>query len=86
MIPIPDWAVQGGAVSLLGFVVLMVLFGMLVPRPFYRQVVKERDMWQKTALTAMGQSEALLPAAQIATQVTKALGEATVVDTVEGVA
>ena len=86
MIPIPDWAVQGGAVSLLGFVVLMILFGMLVPRPFYRQVVKERDMWQKTALQAMGQAEALLPGAQIATQVTKALGEATVVDTVEGVA
>lgn len=78
LLPIPgDWIIQGGAAALLALVVLMILTGRLVPRPFYRQLERERDQWRTAALKAMGHTDALLPGAQIAAEVTKSFSDAT---------
>lgn len=78
LLPIPgEWIVQGGAVGLLLLVALMVFRGHLIPKATYQALERDRDMWRDTALKAMGHSEALMPAADIAIQVTKALGDAT---------
>ena len=65
---------QGGAVGLLGLAFLMVMTGMLVPRPFYRQAVKERDEWKSIAMRSMDHAEVLETGAEIAAEVTRALG------------
>lgn len=75
-----DWIVQGGAVGLLGAVALMVFLGWLVPRSTYRALERDRDHWRDAALKAIGHTEALLPAAQITTQVTRALSDAAAPD------
>ena len=66
---------EGGAVGLLAFVVLMIMLGWLVPFRHYRQLERDRDYWRTAALKAIGHAEALLPAAQITTEVTKALSD-----------
>ena len=77
-LPIPgEWIGQGGAVALLGLVVVMILTGRLVPRTFYNSLEKERDYWREAARTSMGSTQALLPAARIASEVTRALAGAT---------
>lgn len=77
-LPIPgDWIVQGGAVGLLGIVVVMILLGQLVPSRTYRALERDRDQWRAVALTALGQTEALIPAARVATAVTQALADST---------
>lgn len=74
MLPIPgDWILQGGAVGLLGAVALMVFLGWLVPRTTYKQLERDRDYWRTIALKSIGQTEALMPAAEIATEVTRSL-------------
>ena len=76
--PLPgEWVLQGGAVGLLGLTVLMILSGWLVPRRHLVALERDRDLWRTVALKAMGQSDALLPAAQIATEVTRALSDVT---------
>jgi hypothetical protein len=70
-------AVQGGAVGLLGVVALMVFTGRLIPRTIYREMERDRDHWREVALKAIGQSDALLPAAHIAVGVTRSLSDAT---------
>jgi hypothetical protein len=78
LLPVPgDWITQGGAVGMLGLVVLLILMGQLVPRRTVRSIEAERDLWRDVALRAMGHTDALLPGAQIAAQVTQALSEAT---------
>lgn len=78
LLPIPgEWIIQGGAVGLLALVVLMILRGALVPRKIHEEVMEERDTWRLIALKAMGQTEALLPAAQITTKVAQSLAETT---------
>lgn len=72
-----DWVVQGGAVGLLSFVVLLIFMGWLIPRSTYRQLERDRDHWREVAMTAMEQSDALLPAAQITSEVTRAMYDAT---------
>jgi hypothetical protein len=72
-----QWIVQGGAVGLLGFVALLIFLGQLIPRRFYRQLERDRDYWRTVALKAVGHTDALLPAAKITTEVTKALSDAT---------
>jgi hypothetical protein len=75
MLPIPgDWIIQGGAVGLLAFVALLVFLGWLVPRSTYKQLERDRDYWRAAALKSIGHTNALLPAAQIAADVTRALG------------
>lgn len=77
-LPIPSgWVLQGGAAGLLGLTVLMILSGWLVPRRHLVALERDRDLWRTVALQAMGQSDALLPAAQIATEVTRALSDVT---------
>lgn len=81
-LPIPgDWIVQGGAVGLLAFVALLVFMGWLVPRSTYRQLERDRDHWRAVALKSIGHTEALMPAAQITTEVTRALTGAPAVNT-----
>lgn len=76
-LPIPaDWAVQGGAVGLLALVVLMILTGRLVPVRHYTALARERDEWRFVALKAMGHTDALLPAAQITTEMVTSLADA----------
>lgn len=84
--PIPaDWVLQGGAVGLLALVALMVFLGLLVPSRTYRALERDRDYWRSTAMKAMGQTETLIPAAEIAAQITKALAGATGVHDGSGV-
>ena len=75
-----DWAVQGGAVGMLGIVFLMVVTGRLVPRRTLEDVMRERDLWRDAALRSDGHVGTLLPAAEITTQVTQALSDAAAVD------
>jgi hypothetical protein len=76
VLPLPgDWIIQGGAVGLLAFVALLVFLGWLVPRTTYRQLERDRDYWRTVALKAVGQANALMPGAQIAAEVTRALGD-----------
>jgi hypothetical protein len=72
-----DWIVQGGAVGLLLVVALMVFRGHLIPRTVYKQLERDRDQWREVALKSIGHTEQLLPAAQITTQITRQLGDAT---------
>lgn len=73
-LPVPaDWILQGGAVGLLGLVALMVFMGWLIPRGTYRALERDRDYWRAAALKSLGQTEALMPVAQITTEVTKHL-------------
>ena len=67
----------GGPVGLLGLVVFMILMGWLVPGRTHRRLEAERDQWQAVALKAMGHADALLPAAEIAAQVTQSYSDAT---------
>lgn len=74
--PIPgEWIVQGGAVAVLGMVALMVFMGWLVPMRTYRALERDRDYWREAALKSMGHTDVLMPAAQIASQVTRALSD-----------
>lgn len=83
-LPIPgDWIVQGGSAAILGFVALMVFLGWLVPARTYKALERDRDHWRTAALKALGQTDMLLPAAQITTEVTRALAGATGVHQVE---
>lgn len=84
MPPIPIELIStGGPVSLLGLVVVLVLSERLVPGRRVRQLEKERDLWQSVALKAMGHADALLPAAQITTEITKSFADATA-EAIEG--
>ena len=75
-LPIPgEWILQGGAVGLLGGVVVMILLGLLVPRRTVRSIEADRDLWRDVALKALGQNDALLPGAQIATEIARALSD-----------
>lgn len=77
-LPIPgEWILQGGAGALVALTVWMILTGRLIPRATLSKLEQERDLWRSVALKAMGHADALLPAAQIATEVTRALGDAT---------
>lgn len=62
---LPDWAIQGGAVGLLGLAFLMIMFGKLVPGRFYKQLERERDYWRAAALKQQGHTDALMPAAKM---------------------
>ena len=72
-----DWVVQGGAVGLLTIVALMIFTGRLVPRRLYEDMEKDRDQWREVALKAIGHADQLLPGAEIATEVARALSAAT---------
>lgn len=84
MPPIPVELIStGGPVGLLGLVVVMILMERLVPGRRVRQLEKERDLWQSVALKAMGHADALMPAAQITTEITKSFADATA-EAIEG--
>ena len=75
-LPIPgEWITQGGAVGLVGLIVLLILSGRLVPRSVLRSAEADRDLWRDVALKAIGQTDALLPGAQIATEIARALSD-----------
>lgn len=81
-LPIPgDLIIQGGAVGLLALVVLMILTGQLVPVRTYRALERERDLWQQVALKALGQTDALLPAARVTATSMQALADQSSQDT-----
>jgi len=83
--PIPgDWIVQGGAVGLLAVVALMVFLGWLIPVRTYRALERDRDHWRDVALKAIGQTDALLPAAEITSKVTQALSDVAGMPSAEG--
>ena len=76
-LPIPaDWILQGSPWGLLALGFYLLMTGRLVPRRSVEDVLRERDEWRDVALRAMGHTDALIPAARIATRVTEALGEA----------
>ena len=76
LLPIPgEWLIQGGAGTLVAWGVWMIFTARLVPRKIHEETKEERDMWRLIALKAMGQTEALLPAAQITTKVAQTLAE-----------
>lgn len=55
----------------------MIYTERLVPGRRVKQLEKERDTWQNVALKAMGHADALMPGAEVATSVVRALGDAT---------
>jgi hypothetical protein len=70
---------QGGAVAVLGLVALMIFMGWLVPirtinqmRKDFEEVRKDRDYWRQAAMKSMGHTDALMPVADIATQMSQA--------------
>lgn len=76
VLPVPtSWVTQGGAVGLLAMAVVMIMVGLLVPRRTYLALERDRDYWREVALKAMGQADALLPGAELATEVTRALAD-----------
>lgn len=73
-LPIPgEWIVQGGAVTLLLLVAYFVFTGKLVPRSVLRDLERDRDYWRQIAIQSIGHTDQLLPAAHIASQVSRAL-------------
>lgn len=73
-LPIPgEWITQGGAVGLLGVVVLLILSGRLIPRRVYRDLENDRDHWREAAMKAIGHADQLLPAARITTEMVTAM-------------
>lgn len=78
LLPIPgEWVINGGAVGLLGWVVLLIFRGGLVPRKTHEETKHDRDLWRAIALKAIGQTDALLPTAHITTKIAQAFTEAT---------
>lgn len=76
--PIPvTWITQGGAVGVLAFVVLLMFLGQLIPARVYRALERDRDHWRDVALKSIGHTDMLMPAAEVAAQTMKALGDAT---------
>jgi hypothetical protein len=76
--PIPgEWIIQGGAALVLLIGVLMMFRGHLVPLRVVKALERDRDYWREAALKSMGHTDALMPAAEIATQITKSFSEAT---------
>lgn len=68
-LPIPgDWILQGGAVGMLAFVVLLILTGRLVPRSMYQALAEDRDYWRTAALKAGEQVDDLRVQGQITTE------------------
>lgn len=77
-LPIPaELITQGGAVGLLGLVVLLILSGRLIPRRVYQDLERDRDHWRNAAMKAIGHADQLLPAAQITTEMMTAMAAAT---------
>lgn len=78
MPPIPgEWIIQGGAVAVLLVGVVMLFRGQLVPLRHVKALERDRDYWREAAIKSMGHTEALMPAAEIATQITKSFSDAT---------
>lgn len=72
-----DWIAQGGAAGLLALAVWLILTGRIVPRRVLQDAEKDRDQWRQVALTAINQASTLLPAAQITSEITRAMYDAT---------
>lgn len=64
-----DW----GPTGLLSLVVVLIIFGILVPLRTHRDVIKQRDAWQRTAAEALKQNTALLETTRTANATFKAL-------------
>lgn len=82
-IAVPGWLATASPGVLLALAILLILTGRLVPRPLYREMVKDRDMWRQAAQKQAEHTATLLPTATIATQVMQALAGATGVNGVE---
>lgn len=64
---------KGVGSGLVTVAVLLVLFGLLVPRRALRDVQRERDEWRRLALSAMSQNGQLIDSARVVNDVLKAL-------------
>jgi len=64
---------QWGPTGLLSLVVLLIIFGVLVPLRTHRDVIRQRNEWQKTAQEALRQNTKLLESAHIADTTFRAL-------------
>lgn len=81
-LPIPGEVLSAlGPGTLLALVVLLIITGRLVPKRTHDAIVNalkaERDQWRTVALTALGHTEQLLPAAQVAASMVQSLAIAT---------
>lgn len=50
-----------GAVGVLTFVVLAFVRGYIVPRPFYDEIVRDRDFWRSVADRTLTAVEKVVP-------------------------
>lgn len=57
---------QWGPAGLLSLVIISIMFGVLVPVRFYRDIKQQRDEWQRTATEALRQNTKLLESAHVA--------------------
>lgn len=51
----------------------MVFTGRLIPRSQVQALERDRDHWRQIAMMSIGHTDQLLPAARVATQVSRAL-------------
>ncbi len=76
VLPIPAELIANfGVGGLLTLVVIMILTGKLIPVRTHRALESDRDLWRQVALTALGQTDALLPAARVTATITQALAD-----------
>lgn len=69
-------ASTGGPWALIGFTVVAILTGRLVPWTTLRAVEKRADRWEAVALEAMRQNGRLIPTAEVAVDVLKHIPQA----------
>lgn len=72
-IPLDVFLQRWGPTGLLSLVVLLILFGRLIPLYVYRELRAERDEWKNTAKEALKQNTVLLETAHTADATFKAI-------------
>lgn len=74
-IPLELLLAKWGPTGLLALVVLLILFGRLIPKPTHDDVRQQRDEWKKTAEEALKQNTKLLESSRVADDTFRALRE-----------
>lgn len=74
-IPLELLLAKWGPTGLLALVVLLILFGKLIPLSTHHDVRQQRDEWKKTAEEALAQNSKLLESSRVADATFRALRE-----------
>ena len=74
-IPLELLLAKWGPTGLLALVVLLILFGKLIPLNIHTDVRQQRDEWKKAAEEALAQNSQLLESSRVADATFRALRE-----------